>query len=76
MRNVGSIWLGPQLPDFIRVKFSILKLNSCVPVNFSMSAYLPTSKKIGAAITLHCKAFEGFGIIDQHWIKSKIVASI
>lgn len=45
MRNVGSTKRSPQLIAFIRVKFSILELNSCAPVNFSMSAYLPTGKK-------------------------------
>ena len=73
---MGSTWLSPQLPAFIRVKFSILELNSCAPVNFSMSSYLPTGKKVGVEITLHCKVFEEVWIIDQHWIKGKIIASI
>lgn len=52
----------PQFPAFIRVKFFILELNSCAPLN--LSAYLPNGKKIGTAITHPLKALEGF------WIRS------
>lgn len=71
MGNVRSTQLSPQVPGFPRVRFSILHFNSSAPVNFSMSAYLPTGKKQGQQLSFIAKHLKGFGLYRSALDKGK-----